>query len=156
MRYFQHHSPVGVDKMLWMFPRVKQSVITMIKPIVPLTTTPNIIACGRVFEASLISSAEILSSVPGVIGWSCVYAPMCTAQSNPVSEGTTPPMPTMTATPVLLHPPPLLNVVKTLWGSDIGARTQRGMMMTKNPMIYSYISAWICSIPTMAVEVLGV
>lgn len=63
-------SPVGVDKMLCTFPRVKHSVITMINPIVPLITTPKIIACGRVFEESLISSAETRSSVCKVIGGS--------------------------------------------------------------------------------------
>ena len=48
---------VDVVNRLLMSPSVKQMVMTMMKPIMPLMITPDIMERGRVTDASLISSA---------------------------------------------------------------------------------------------------
>lgn len=48
---------VGVVNRLLMSPNVKQMVMTMMKPMIPLMITPDIMERGRVTDASLISSA---------------------------------------------------------------------------------------------------
>jgi len=44
--------------------------------------------------------------------------------------------PTMTDVPVELHPPPLVNSVKTDLALFLGARTQIGIIMAKRPTIW--------------------
>lgn len=51
--------PVAVSRMLLTSPSVKIKVTAMMKPMVALSAIDDIIALGRVAEASLISSAAI-------------------------------------------------------------------------------------------------
>ncbi|KAE8159231.1 hypothetical protein BDV40DRAFT_273702 [Aspergillus tamarii] len=90
-------------------------ITSMRNPAQSLMRTEVIIAFGRVSDASLISSD------------------MYTAQSYPIRAVIVVENPTNVAVPVLFHPPPLLNSVKTCWALLRGARTQSGMIMAKSP-----------------------
>lgn len=44
--------------------------------------------------------------------------------------------PTMTDVPVLLHPPPLVNCVKTFLALFLGDKTHRGITIAKSPTMW--------------------
>ena len=68
------------------------------------------------------------------------HSHICTPQSKPSMDTMEVDRPTITDVPVLLHPPPLLNSVKTALAVFLGASTHNGITMANRPTI------WIISI----------
>lgn len=90
--------------------RVKHSVMIIKKPTVPFTATPAVMVRGRVSEAycvlvSLVSTVPCVHLKTGGTG----HLHMWTAQLKPPKDTSILDRPTMTAVPVELQPPALLN-----------------------------------------------
>jgi hypothetical protein len=129
--------PVGVVKILSTSPRVKIKVTAMIKPIVAFSATDHIIAFGNVAEASLISSAVVCNHTSGIgICSEEGGSPhICTEQSYPSKQLNGEERPIMADKPVLGQPPLLVKVRRTSYAFPRGARTHRGIMTAKRPVI---------------------
>lgn len=92
-------------------------VTIMTNPMDPLMTAVQIMANGRVRDASINSSD------------------MWVALSGPMKEKTGDSIPTKQLKPCELHPPPLLKVVKTSLAGETSAKTQSTIRMAKKPQI---------------------
>lgn len=109
----------------------------IMSPRMELITAAQVMALGSVSEASLISSAALDQHMHSRyhLRLSTPHSHICTPQSKPTMERTDVDKPTMKDVPVVLHPPSLVNDVKTSLASLRGARTQIGIMMAKRPTI---------------------
>jgi hypothetical protein len=76
--------PVSLAKMSAGLPIVKQKAMVIKRPAKPLITTDQIIARGRMIEASRVSSAIERTSVFSLSIQGKQSLPMCTAESTPV------------------------------------------------------------------------
>ena len=118
-------------------PIQKHKVITMMKPSIALRITAQVMALGNVSDASLISSA--IGSYRLALHAETDTVPhlhICTPQSKPNMDTMEVDRPTITDVPVLLHPPPLLNSVKTAAAVFLGASTHKGITIANRPTIW--------------------
>lgn len=149
--------PVELERRAVASVMVKHSVITTMYPKTAFRPTPHNIAFGRVFEASLISSAIDGQYSEWFMGSAmdqrydmtdrlkrCLVKEgeveeslglhMCTEQSNPIIELNAVSSPIIYAVPIVGQFPPLLNCVNATLAEFLGARTQSGITIAKRPI----------------------
>lgn len=124
--------------MLSTSPRVKINVTAIMKPIAVFSPTDHIIAFGNVADASLISSAVFgsLGSDTRLHARKELRLHMCTEQSYPSKALKGEASPIIADNPVVGQPPLFVKVKRTSYALPRGAKTHRGMIIAKRPVMW--------------------